>query len=74
MEEDIEGWEAAYPNVEVRGELLRMGQWLLANPKRAKKNYRRFIVNWLTNEQKKKIRRPHNVDEIINRFLGVGND
>ncbi|GAH01811.1 unnamed protein product, partial [marine sediment metagenome] len=36
-------------------------EWLLANPDKRKKNYRRFIVNWLTRTQDKggseKIRR-----------------
>ena len=31
----------------LRQELNKMHIWLKANPHRAKKNYRRFIVNWM---------------------------
>jgi len=30
-----------------------MKEWLLSNPKKRKKNYRRFITNWLTRSQEK---------------------
>jgi len=32
---------------DVLGELKKMDVWLVANPNRQKKNYARFIVNWL---------------------------
>jgi len=41
-------WEQAYAPLNVAGELLKMKQWLDANPRRRKKNYNRFIVNWLS--------------------------
>ena len=44
--DDIEGWRDAYPNCNIEGELKKMREWLLANPDKQKKNYRRFIVNW----------------------------
>jgi len=28
-----------------------MAAWLVANPKQRKKNYQRFITNWLSREQ-----------------------
>ena len=59
--EDKSGWLAAYPVCDIDLELFKMREWLLANPDKRKKNYRRFIVNWLTRTQDKggseKIRR-----------------
>lgn len=40
-------WEQAYSPLNVAGELQKMKLWLDANPKRHKRNYQRFIVNWL---------------------------
>lgn len=48
---DISGWEEAYPACDVNAELLKMREWLLANPSKKKSNYRRFITNWLTRQQ-----------------------
>lgn len=45
--EDIDRFEQAYPAVNIRGELLKMHCWLIANPLRRKKKYNRFINNWL---------------------------
>lgn len=44
-------WVAAYPAVDVAGELAKAAVWLLANPKNAKSNYARFLTNWLTRGQ-----------------------
>lgn len=49
--EDKSGWKAAYPACDIELELYKMREWLLANPERKKKNYRRFIVNWLSKTQ-----------------------
>jgi len=49
--QDKQAWVAAYPACDVDLELLKMGQWLLANPQKRKKNYRRFITNWLNRTQ-----------------------
>ena len=52
-DEDWEGWNRAYPACNVERELYRMGEWLLANPLKRKKNYRLFITRWLTRTQDK---------------------
>ena len=39
--------QEAYPRLDVAGELKKMRQWLMANPRRRKKNMRAFITNWL---------------------------
>jgi len=36
---------------ELRMELNKMLLWLKANPNRTKKNYRKFIVNWMNRRQ-----------------------
>lgn len=51
--EDKAGWLDAYPACDIDHELRGMGEWLLANPEKRKKNYRRFIVNWLRRQQDK---------------------
>lgn len=43
-----EEWERVFPSVNVQGELLRMKEWLDANPRRRKKNYKRFVIGWLS--------------------------
>lgn len=40
-------FEQAYSPLNVRQELEKMDQWLDANPRRRKKKYQRFVVNWL---------------------------
>jgi len=49
---DMKGWGEAYPACDINSEFAKMGEWILANPKKGKKsNYRRFIVNWLSRAQ-----------------------
>ena len=53
-EEDKAKWRKAYPAVDIEANLLRMHEWLLANPAKAhKKLWRRFIVNWLAKQQER---------------------
>ena len=40
-------WERDYAPLNVRQEIAKMHQWLEANPRRRKKRYERFVVNWL---------------------------
>ena len=51
--EDKAGWLDAYPACDIDQELRKMREWLLANPKQKKKNYERFINNWLSRTQDK---------------------
>ena len=44
-------WVKAYPAIEIDTELSQAASWLLANPKNAKSNYARFLVNWLSKAQ-----------------------
>lgn len=49
-------WETAFPACDVVDILTKkMPVWMDANPAKAKKkNFKRFIVNWLTREQERK--------------------
>jgi hypothetical protein len=51
-EADRAAWRAAYPACDIAGELARMGEWLKANPAKAKKSrWRQFVTAWLTRSQ-----------------------
>lgn len=52
-EKDIAIWDEAYPAVDIKQELLKMKAWLVSNPEKRKKNYKRFINYWLTKVQDK---------------------
>jgi phage replication O-like protein O len=45
--EKIEKWKEAFLNCNVDIEIKKMEAWLAANPAKHKKNYEKFIVNWL---------------------------
>ncbi len=44
---------AAYPEQDIPAQILRMTAWLMANPKRRPKDYKRFIQGWLAREERK---------------------
>lgn len=46
-------WKEAYPACDIELDLAQMKAWLLSNPEKKKKNYRRFITNWLSRSQEK---------------------
>ena len=50
----VKFWESCYPDVDVIDIILKKAPaWLDANPSRAKKNYKRFLVNWLSRQQER---------------------
>lgn len=52
--DDRSGWMTAFPAVDISRQLAAAGEWLKANPAKAKKrNYRRFITNWLARAQER---------------------
>lgn len=53
VESSVPGWSEAFPNADVLGELKKMSAWLDANPGKRKKQYKRFIVNWLSGANQK---------------------
>ena len=53
--DQVKFWEEAYGDVDVIKTLTKkIPAWLDANPQKArKKNWKRFIVNWLSREQER---------------------
>lgn len=52
-EGDKKAWGEAYPACDIKAELLKMAEWIKANPTKRKSNWKKFIVNWLTRTQDK---------------------
>lgn len=50
---DVESWSDVYRNCDVLAEVKKMREWCLSNPRRLKKNGRRFAVNWLSRVSEK---------------------
>ncbi len=50
---DMQSWSEAYPAVDVQLAIKQAAQWLVANPTKSKKNYRRFLTNWFARTQEK---------------------
>lgn len=55
--EKLEKWKETFPLVDVEAEIKKMEAWLTANPTRRKKNYEKFIVNWLLRAKGGKVER-----------------
>ena len=52
-DEMVATWQVACPAVSVDREIVKAAQWLLANPNKRKKNYRRFLLNWIMRGQER---------------------
>ena len=50
--EKLNKWKETF-NCDVEAEIKKMEVWLSANPERRKKNYERFITNWLSKASEK---------------------
>jgi len=60
LAEDHVFWSAlaaAYPGQDIAAEIRKMTAWLVANPQRKHKDYKRFIQAWLAREERKE--HPH---------------
>lgn len=53
LKKDISGWEGAYPACDIMLEIKKAAQYMIANPKKKKKNWRRYITGWLNRTQEK---------------------
>lgn len=45
---DKEGWRKAFPCIDIDQTILQAEQWVIANPGRKKKNWRRFLTTWFS--------------------------
>ena len=41
-------WKEAYPNINIKTELVKIKAWLISNPNKAKKDFKKFVNNWLS--------------------------
>ena len=48
---ELKYWTEQYPAIDIQSELRKMEVWLYSNPANRKKQYVRFISNWLTRAQ-----------------------
>ena len=54
IKEDMKLWKETFPDLDIDYWLKRMKNWILTNPRKGKKkNYAKFINNWLSGEQDK---------------------
>jgi len=56
LKNETDFWDAlavAYPDQDIPAQLRKMTAWLIANPRRRPKNYKRFIQAWLAREERK---------------------
>ncbi len=54
-------WQRSYPNIDVRSQIQWAHCWILENPKRDKKDYVRFLGNWMRTAQARAVERKTNV-------------
>lgn len=47
-EQQIDIWKRTYPACDVNAEILKASAWQSANPKKLKKDYKRFLNGWLS--------------------------
>ena len=45
-EKDLKTWKELYPSIDIELALKEMTQWILANPTKSKKLWRKFIIGW----------------------------
>ena len=67
LQTEYNEYAEAYPDINIDQELKKMKLWLDANPTKHKKNYKRFITNWLSTHKKYE---PEKEDDEI--YLGDG--
>ncbi|WP_324710428.1 replication protein [Pseudomonas citronellolis] len=68
----IAKWTSAYAPVDVETEVSRAAVWAAANPRKAKKNWRMFLVKWLAKSADKSVSESGvPVDKIIDLYHRV---
>lgn len=54
-------WERTYTHIDVRSQIQWAHNWLLENPTKDKKNYIRYLGNWMRSAEKRALERKTNV-------------
>lgn len=53
IDRDRQQWSETFPAVDIDLAIKAAGQWLISNPSKKKKNYRRFLNNWFSRSQER---------------------
>lgn len=72
---ELAQWEQTYRDIDVPAEVAKAEQWARANPHRAKRNWQRFIVNWLgraTKDQRNGKRRNASRPSFADQVSSIG--
>jgi hypothetical protein len=48
---DMDSWTEAYQHVSLEHEMSKAKEWVIANPAKAKTNWRRFLTNWFSRSE-----------------------
>ena len=54
-------WVTTYTHIDVRAQIQWSHNWLLENPKKDKKDYVRYLGNWMRNAEKRALDKRTNV-------------
>lgn len=57
----IPEWQKSYPHIDVMSQIQWAHNWILENPKKDKKNYVRYLGNWMRNAEQRALERRTNV-------------
>jgi len=49
----------AYPNIDIVQQLRSSKIWLISNPQKAKKNFKRFVNTWMANQMEYSVNKPN---------------
>ncbi|MDI9433670.1 MAG: helix-turn-helix domain-containing protein [Planctomycetota bacterium] len=49
---EVDKWQRTYRGIDVPAEIQRAEAWVTANPRKVKRNWERFLTNWLSKEDK----------------------
>jgi hypothetical protein len=61
IEDLMKDWMTAYPHIDVPSQIHWAHNWLLENPKKDKKNYVRFLGNWMRSAERMAVERGTNI-------------
>ena len=60
----LEQLKEAYPNVDIPGQIAASKMWLLSNTHKAKKNFKRFVNTWMSNQMEYNKSKPGNIIDV----------
>lgn len=67
----IAKWAEKYSSTNLENEIAKAAEWAAANPRKAKKDWRRFLVNWLSNAEGKAKQGLNEADVPIDKIIDL---